>query len=99
MTKSQYNFLSGKKIAKILCKNFDFYEQSQKGSHLKLKNSSAMTIIPLHKVIQYGTFRSILQLAKISEQEFYDAQIAREIKDISRTKDRNFFTVWFNCIK
>lgn len=74
MTKSQYNFLSGKEIIKILCKNFNFVQISQKGSHVKLKSKTAITIIPLHKVVQYGTFRSILQLANLTEREFYECQ-------------------------
>lgn len=74
MTKSQYKFLSEKKIVKILCKNFGFSQYSQKGSHVKLKSADSITIVPLHKVVAYGAFTSILQLAKISERKFYDAQ-------------------------
>jgi predicted RNA binding protein YcfA (HicA-like mRNA interferase family) len=56
----------------MLCKNFGFQKISQKGSHIKLKNSEKVTIVPNHKEIAYGTFKSVLNLAGISEREFYE---------------------------
>jgi predicted RNA binding protein YcfA (HicA-like mRNA interferase family) len=42
---------SGKRVIKILCREFGFYFVSQKGSHVKLKkkvkNREIITIVPL----------------------------------------------------
>lgn len=66
--------LSGKKVIKILYKDFGFYFVSQKGSHVKLKktinNQEIITIIPFHKELAIGTLKGILELAKIDEKEF-----------------------------
>ena len=44
---------------------------SQKGSHAKFRKGSTMVIVPMHgKEIPYGTFRSILRQAKLSEDAF-----------------------------
>jgi len=55
--------LSGKRLIKILCREFGFYFVSQKGSHVKLsKKISAkefITIVPLHKELAHGTLRGI----------------------------------------
>jgi len=74
MTKSEYKIISGKKLIHILEKHFNFDQVSQKGSHIKLKNKTKGTIVPNHKEIAYGTFKSILDLAEISEKEFYKKQ-------------------------
>jgi len=67
--------LSGKEMVKILCREFGFYFVSQKGSHVKLKRDTNIgkiaTIIPLHKELARGTFKSILELAKIEEDDFW----------------------------
>ena len=66
---------SGKRIIKILCREFDFYFVSQKGSHAKLKksigNREVITIIPLHKELAIGTLKGVLELAEINEIEFW----------------------------
>ncbi len=50
--------LSGKKVIKILCREFGFSFASQKGSHVKLKKIMAgqeiITIIPVHKELAIG---------------------------------------------
>lgn len=65
---------SGKQVIKILCKYFGFVLVSQKGSHVKLRritgSKTVTTIIPLHKELARGTFRGILELAEISEEDF-----------------------------
>jgi len=66
---------SGKKVIKILCREFGFYFVSQKGSHVKLrrkiKGRKITTIIPLHKELSPGTLRGILELAEVHEKEFF----------------------------
>lgn len=67
--------LSGKKVIKILCREFGFYFVSQKGSHVKLKKKVAhreiITIVPLHRELAQGTLRGVLELAEINEEEFF----------------------------
>lgn len=66
--------LSGKKVVRILCKEFGFCFVSQKGSHIKLKkkieNREIVTIVPSHKELLHGTLKGILELAEIDEKEF-----------------------------
>ena len=65
---------SGKFVIKVLCKSFGFALTSQKGSHVKLRKISTRrtltTIVPLHKELARGTFRGILELADVSEEDF-----------------------------
>lgn len=72
MPKSDYFYLSGREVIKVLCKHFGFIVASQKGSHVKLKNNSKVTIVPDHKELAYGTFKSILNMAEIREEDFYN---------------------------
>lgn len=66
--------LSAKLVIKILCKEFNFYIESQKGSHIKLKkieiNREIITIIPNYKELSPGTLKGILDLAEIEEKHF-----------------------------
>ncbi len=68
--------LFGKKVIKILCREFGFYFISQKGSHVKLKNRvgsrDIITIVPLHRELAGGTLNGILKLAEIDEKEFFN---------------------------
>lgn len=70
-----YKPLSGKRVIKILCREFGFYFVSQKGSHVKLRKRARgkeiTTIIPLHKELAPGTLKGILNLAKIEEKDFW----------------------------
>jgi predicted RNA binding protein YcfA (HicA-like mRNA interferase family) len=71
---SKYPILSPKQIIKALEK-IGFYKISQKGSHLKFKNSTSpvkVVIIPLHSEIAKGTLKSILEQANISLEDFLD---------------------------
>ena len=67
--------LSGKKVIKILCREFGFYFVSQKGSHIKLAkksgNETITTIVPNHKELARGTLKGILGLAKVEENDFW----------------------------
>ncbi|MBI4360314.1 type II toxin-antitoxin system HicA family toxin [Candidatus Micrarchaeota archaeon] len=69
--------LSGKQLAKILCKHFGFTESRIAGSHLILKgarNGQAKTIpIPLHPEIGRHLLSRILKEAEISREEFENA--------------------------
>lgn len=66
--------LSAKLVIKVLCKEFGFYFDSQKGSHVKLvkkeKKGEIVTVIPLHKELLEGTLKGVLKLAKVEEKDF-----------------------------
>jgi len=68
---------SGKKLVKVLSRQFGFYFVSQKGSHVKLRrkigNKTLTTIVPLHKELVPGTFRASLKLGGLEEDEFWKA--------------------------
>lgn len=70
-----YRPLSGKKVIKILCREFGFYFVSQKGSHVKLQkrigSQKITTVIPLHKELAPGTLKGILELAQVEEKIFW----------------------------
>jgi predicted RNA binding protein YcfA (HicA-like mRNA interferase family) len=67
--------ISGKRVVKILCREFGFYFVSQKGSHVKLARREGekeiITIVPLHKELAYGTLKGVLELAQVDEKEFW----------------------------
>jgi len=69
-------FYSSKEVVQVLQKK-DFVYISQKGSHAKFRkfNGTALTaIVPANrKEIPYGTFRSILRQANLTEEEFVQA--------------------------
>lgn len=66
--------LSGTEIIKILTKNFGFEVVRQKGSHVVLrkfwKGEKIVTVVPLHKEVKIGTLLGILELARITREEF-----------------------------
>jgi len=66
--------LSAKLVIKILCKEFGFYFDSQKGSHIKLvkkeKGGEIVTVVPLRKELLEGTLKGVLKLAKVEEKDF-----------------------------
>lgn len=66
--------ISGKECVKILCNKFGFYVSRQKGSHIVLVKESGgekiVTVVPNHRELKTGTLKGILELAKISEEEF-----------------------------
>lgn len=71
-----YKPLSGKRVIKILCREFGFYFVSQKGSHVKLRkrmnHRKIITVVPLHKELAPGTLKGVLELAQIEEKDFWD---------------------------
>jgi predicted RNA binding protein YcfA (HicA-like mRNA interferase family) len=70
-----YKPISGRKVIKILCRDFGFYFVSQKGSHIKLRKrinyKEITTIVPLHKELAPGTLKGVLKLAQIEEKDFW----------------------------
>jgi predicted RNA binding protein YcfA (HicA-like mRNA interferase family) len=66
--------LSGTEIIKILVRDFGFEVARQRGSHVILRKFSEgkkiVTVVPLHKEVKPGTLLGILELAKISKEEF-----------------------------
>lgn len=70
-----YKPISGKKVIKVLCKEFGFNFVSQKGSHVKLKrihlSREIITIVPLHKELTRGTLKGVLELAQVNEKDFW----------------------------
>jgi predicted RNA binding protein YcfA (HicA-like mRNA interferase family) len=48
-----------------------FEQISQRGSHVKLRNSDGLTaIVPLHRELAPGTLRSVLRQAALSIEDF-----------------------------
>jgi predicted RNA binding protein YcfA (HicA-like mRNA interferase family) len=68
--------ISGKECVKILCNKFGFKILRQKGSHIVLGKETPSgrtgTVVPTHKELKIGTIKSILELAKIKEEEFVE---------------------------
>lgn len=68
--------LSGTEIIKILVKEFGFETVRQKGDHVILRKflegKKIVTVVPLHKEVKTGTLLGILELAKISREEFLE---------------------------
>jgi len=71
---SQLRKVSGHEAVKILCNKFGFQISGRTGSHVRLSKQThegkVGTVVPIHKEIKIGTLKSILKLAKISEDEF-----------------------------
>ena len=65
---------SGKKVVKVLCRDFGFVFVSQKGSHTKLRkkigDKVTTTVVPMHKELARGTLLGVLELAEITEEDF-----------------------------
>ncbi len=66
--------LSGIEIVKVLVKHFGFEVVRRKGSHVVLRKfvdgKKVVTVVPMHKEVKLGTLFGILELAKVSEEEF-----------------------------
>jgi len=58
--------VSGPDVVRALRK-LGFVEISQRGSHLKLRMSSRIVIVPLHAELRLGTLASILRQAGITQ--------------------------------
>ncbi len=70
----QLRKVSGHEAVKILCNKFGFQISGRTGSHVRLSKQTPEgkvgTVVPMHKEIKIGTLKSVLKLAKISEEEF-----------------------------
>ena len=66
--------VSGKDCVKILCNKFGFKIARQSGSHIILRKDfsgcAIGTVVPRHKELKIGTLKGILELAKVSEEDF-----------------------------
>ena len=61
------------KLLLEVLKNKGFFLVSQKGSHVKYRKKGSPTlnvIVPQHKEVPYGTFRSILRQANLTDDDF-----------------------------
>ena len=65
--------ISGFELLKILSKHFGFRILRQKGSHVTITNDKTFLTIPLHKELDLGTLKSILEDAEISRDKFFNA--------------------------
>ena len=64
--------MSGGAVARALAK-VGFAEVSQRGSHLKLRDSAGKTVIvPMHRELARGTLRSILRQADLTVEAFIE---------------------------
>lgn len=68
-TKTNYEWkkvMSGKEVVAMLKRN-GWEEQSQKGSHKKLKKNGMSCIVPMHDEIKRGTLGSIKSDVQLAE--------------------------------
>ncbi len=65
--------VSGNELLKILYKHFGFYPLRQKGDHVTITNDKIFITVPLHKELDIGTLKSILDDAGITREEFLGA--------------------------
>jgi predicted RNA binding protein YcfA (HicA-like mRNA interferase family) len=65
MSPSALPRVSGAEVVKALGK-LGFEVVSTRGSHCKLRSSSAIAIVPLHKELAAGTLASVLRQAGIT---------------------------------
>ena len=75
---SQLKKISGKECVKILCNKFEFVPVRQRGSHVILRKETPEgpvgTSVPMHPELKIGTLKDILELAKVSEEDFAEYQ-------------------------
>ena len=66
--------VQGLEAVKILCNKFGFSISGRSGSHVRLSKETPEgkigTVVPMHDELKIGTLKSILRLAKVSEDEF-----------------------------
>ena len=65
--------ISGKEMVKILYKNFGFRPIRQRGDNVTITNDKAFVTVPLHRELDVGTLKSILDDCGISREEFVKA--------------------------
>jgi predicted RNA binding protein YcfA (HicA-like mRNA interferase family) len=64
--------LSGQEVVRAL-ERLGFELMRQKGSHVVLRKSSAICVVPLHKEVKTGTLAGLLRQAQVSPDEFIAA--------------------------
>ena len=65
--------ISGQQCIKILCKYFGGQVVSQKGSHIKVRFLTGLSVpVPNHKELNRFTLKGILDLAQISPSDFFN---------------------------
>ena len=62
--------VSGRELIKILTKRFGFRVLRQRGSHVTLTNDVSFITVPLHRELDRGTLRAILNDARIGKEDF-----------------------------
>lgn len=67
--------ISGKVCVKTLCSEFGFSVVRRKSSHIILRKETSEgsigTVVPDHDELKIGTFKGVLKLAEIDEEEFW----------------------------
>ena len=61
--------LSGADVVAALAKG-GFVRVSQRGSHVKMRRTDRVAIVPMHRELAQGTLSSILRQAGLSRDEF-----------------------------
>ncbi len=72
----EFPHLSGTEIVKIFQK-MGFAVARQKGSHVVLRKGNRGCVVPMHKEVAVGTFRSSIKQAGINPEEFINAYRVR----------------------
>ncbi len=67
---SKLPVISGSELIRILVKYFGFRALRQRGSHVTLTNDVIFITVPLHRELDRGTLKNILDDANISREEF-----------------------------
>ena len=65
--------ISGFELLKLLSKHFGFRILRQRGSHVTITNDKTFVTIPLHRELDIGTLKSILEDAGITREDFLKA--------------------------
>lgn len=65
--------ISGKEMIKILYKEFGFRPIRQRGDHVTITNDKVFVTVPLHRELDIGTLKSVLDDCGISREEFLRA--------------------------
>ena len=67
--------ISGRACVRILCKEFGFHIDRQRGSHIVLRKATPTgdigTVVPDHDELRIGTLKGLLKLARVDEEEFF----------------------------
>lgn len=66
--------LSGTGLIRVL-EQLGFERAGQRGSHVKLRRSDAVCIVPLHRELRKGTLAGILRQARITSDELAKAMM------------------------